>query len=110
MVLALGFALSFNTTQLPAYVSTVWGGQKPAFFSRGGGKCFARVGARAASVELVLVGAKAWSLLVACGGLGDEFRANFGGDLEESVAVFVGWSILVGGTFLGEACLKLFEE
>ena len=72
----------------------------PSFFFAGGVYCDARVGARAASVTPGRVGAKAWGVVVVCGGLGEEFRAHFGGDVDVSVVVFVEpcrWAIPVRG-------------
>ena len=52
-------------------------------------ECFARVGARAASVKPVLAGAEAFGVVVVRGGLGDKLRTNFSGVVDEFVVVFV---------------------
>ena len=42
----------------------------------------AREGERAAGIEPVLVGIKAWDVTAVCGSLGEVLRANLGGEVD----------------------------
>ena len=77
----------------------------PSCFSTWGAKGDARGGARAAGVEPVLVGIEVWGVIAVRGSVGEILRANLGGEVDESVIVFVGCAALVG-SFLCESCFK----
>ena len=55
------------------------------------------------------MGIEAWGVMALCGSLGEVFRASLGGEVDESVVVFVRCAVLVG-SFLGKSCFKFFEE
>ena len=95
--------------KLLAHASAARRGLLPSFFSAGGVQGDARGGTRASGVEPFLVDTHVLGAVVACGGLGEKSRVNFGGGVDESVVVFV-WRAVVVGSFMGEPCFKCFKE
>ena len=102
---ALCVELPLSSTQFFAHESAVDGGMLPGFFSIGGVEGSARVGERAAGIAPVFAGAKACVGELVCSSLCKTLRANHGGVIDESVIVFVWGLVLVGGLFVGKACL-----